>query len=373
VEDALVSTLELRIALQTESSFKLELDCTLPDRGVTAIYGPSGSGKSTLLNCIAGLQIADRGSHIAYRGTTWQSDQHFLPPWQRGIGFVFQDARLFPHLSVKGNLEYALKRRKHGSDINMEKVCDWLVLGDLLTRAATQLSAGQKQRVAIARALLSAPRLLLLDEPLANLDRVSRAQCLQYLERLRDDLDLPMLYVSHDMEEVSQLADELLLLSNGAIEARGSVLELCSALDTRLSHEEQASTIVVGTVKQHDTRFGLSELEVEGNTVFVNQLTKAIGSKCRVRIPARDISICRQRPADSSILNILPVKLIEIEPTSGTRVLLRLALGQQYLLARITRKSVSELNLKVGDAVFAQIKSVALLSETIENKRQEQA
>jgi molybdate transport system ATP-binding protein len=368
-----VSGLELRIRHRASPVFALEIDCTLPDRGVTAIYGPSGSGKSTLLNCIAGLQSAGSGSRIAYRGTTWQSDQHFVNPWQRGIGFVFQDARLFPHLSVRENLDYAIERRIQTSEISLEKVCDWLALGDLLPRAATQLSAGQKQRVAIGRALLSAPQLLLLDEPLANLDKRSALQCLQYLEGLRDDLDLPMLYVSHNMEEVSQLADELLLISDGAVEARGSVLELCSALDTRLSHEEQASSIVLATLTQHDLQFGLSELEVEGNTLFVNQLLKTVGGKCRVRIPARDISICRRRPDDSSILNILPVKLLEIEPTSGSRVLLRLALGQQHLLARITRKSVYELDLKVGDEIFAQIKSVALLSETMEDSRGAQA
>ena len=362
-----MKALELRIKLETESSFRLSIDCSLSDRGITAIYGSSGSGKTTLLNCIAGLQCADGGSRITFRGDSWQSDQGVLPPWQRDIGFVFQDARLFPHLTVQQNLDYAIKRRKEDSEISLAKVIDWLHLEDLLSRAATQLSAGQKQRVAIARALLSAPRLLLLDEPLANLDKAARQQCLQYLQRLRDTVDLPMLYVSHDMEEVSQLADNLVLLEDGKIEAQGSVLDLCSRLDIHLSHEEQAATIVVGTVRQHDTQFGLSELEVEGNTLFVNHLSEAVGASCRLRIPARDISICRQRATDSSILNILPVELEQIEETAGTRVLLRLALGRQYLVARITRKSVAELKLQVGDSLFAQIKSVALLSEAVGN------
>jgi len=183
---------------------------------------------------------------------------------------------------------------------------------------------------------------------------------------LRESVDLPMLYVSHDLEEVSQLADDLVLLEAGAIEAQGSVLDLCSRLDTRLSHQEQAATIVIARVRQHDSRFGLSELEVETETVYVNHLALEPGAQCRLRIPARDVSICTERATNSSILNILPVKLIEIEQTESTRVLLRLALGDQFILARITRKSVNELNLKIGDSLYAQIKSVALLSEAIE-------
>jgi molybdate transport system ATP-binding protein len=367
MEDPRMTGLQLSVNCQAGSAFTLAVDCTIPDHGVTAIYGASGSGKTTLLNCIAGLQEADKGSKISYRGDTWQADQMFRPPWQRNIGFVFQDARLFPHLSVRGNLDYAIRRRTRDSEINLDNVVDWMGLAKLLFHPASQLSAGQKQRVAIARALLSAPQLLLLDEPLANLDKAARQQCLHYLQRLRDTVDLPMVYVSHDMEEVSQLADNLLLMKSGSIEAQGSVLELCSRLDSRLSHEEQAATIVVGTIVRHDTQYGLSELQVEGETLFVNHLSQDIGASCRLRIPARDISICRHRPPDSSILNILPVTLTEIEQTRDTRVLIRLALGEQYLLARITRKSLIELNLQTGDTVYAQIKSVALLTEALED------
>jgi molybdate transport system ATP-binding protein len=362
-----MSGLELDLKLTAQSSFQLQVNCEIADKGVTAVYGKSGSGKTTLLNCIAGLQTADAGSRIVYRGNVWQSDRGFVPPWQRNIGFVFQDARLFPHLNVKENLNYAVSRRHGESDINIAKVVEWLELAPLLTRPATQLSAGQKQRVAIARALLSSPTLLLLDEPLVNLDHGARAQCLLYLQRLRERVDLPMLYVSHDMEEVSQLADKLILLEEGTVDAHGSVVDLCASLDTRLSHDEQAATILLGTLKQHDAEYGLSEIDVEGTALFVTQLPERIGAQYRLRIPARDISICRQRPQASSILNILPVELIQIEATTGTRVLLKLAFGQQFLLARITRKSVAELNLHIGDSLYAQIKSVALLGETMEN------
>jgi molybdate transport system ATP-binding protein len=366
MEVTLMAGLELQIKLQAGPSYRMALNCNIAEQGITAIYGPSGSGKTTLLNCIAGLQAAEPGSRIVYRGQAWQDDEQFVPPWQRDIGFVFQDARLFPHLTVRQNLEYAIKRRKKGSDISLTDVGEWLHLQELLTRPATQLSAGQKQRVAIARALLSAPGLLLLDEPLANLDKAARLQTLHYLQQLRATVDLPMLYVSHDMEEVSQLADNLVLLDDGRVSAQGSVLDLCSRLDTRLAHEEQAATIVEGRIRHHDTRFGLSELEVEGHTFYVNHLAEEIGAHCRLRIPARDISLCRSHASDSSILNILPVVLREIEETSGTRIMLRLALGDQYLLARLTRKSVTELDLRVGDSLYAQIKSVALLSETME-------
>jgi molybdate transport system ATP-binding protein len=233
----------------------------------------------------------------------------------------------------------------------------------LISRTTDTLSAGQKQRVAIGRALLSSPRLLLLDEPLANLDHAARQGCLRCLQRLSDELRLPMLYVSHDIEEVSQLADHLVLLDRGRLVEHGSLLNLCSRLDTRLSHEEQAAAILTASVTRHDTDFGLTELAVDGHPMFVNHLSHAPGQERRVRIPARDVSVCRQRPQDSSILNILPVTLCEIEATDTARLLLRLSLGSQFLLARITRKSAMELNLQVGDPIYAQIKSAALLME----------
>ena len=294
----------------------------------------------------------------------WQSDSQFIPPWKRRTGFVFQDARLFPHLSVEQNLNFAVQRQGD-SRISFDDVTQWLQLKNLLPRLPENLSAGQTQRVAIGRALLSNPRLLLMDEPLANLDHAARDECLHYLGRLRDTLDLPILYISHNIEELSQIADHLVLLENGRIESQGSLLELCSRLDTRLSHEEQAAAIVVGSIQSHDELYGLSEFEIAGQTLLVNHIDSPIGQAQRLRIPARDVSLCRARPSDSSILNIVPVGLTEIEQTSGSRVLLRLALGEQFLLARITRKSVEALQLKIGDKLFAQIKSAALLTESI--------
>ncbi|MBT4522568.1 MAG: molybdenum ABC transporter ATP-binding protein [Halieaceae bacterium] len=357
--------LSLQLNCPGEGAFRLTVDCHIPDRGITAIYGHSGGGKTTLLNCIAGLRAAAPGSLIQFRNVVWQSDQQFVPPWQRSIGFVFQDARLFPHLNVLQNLEYSSQFSRHQGDISISSVVELLHLGDLLERPADSLSAGQKQRVAIGRALLSAPQLLLLDEPLANLDHAARGQCLYYLRRLRSSLDLPMLYVSHDIEETSQLADHLVLLEDGKIEAQGSMLELCSSLDTRLSQDEQSAAIVLGTIKRHDNAYNLTELEVEGETFYVNHLPEPLAAKRRLRIPARDVSVCRRRPPDSSILNIVPVELAEIGDVRDARVLLRLTLGEQHLLARITHKSLCEMQLVVGDLLFAQIKSAALLTEAV--------
>lgn len=353
----------LNINCPGDKGFSLQLDCELPASGITAIYGPSGSGKSTLLDCIAGLRQGAADSVVRLGNETWQGPGHSTPPWKRGIGYVFQDARLFPHLDVQQNLHYALSRRPLHDGISPDQVVAWLELEELLSRATDTLSAGQKQRVAIGRALLSSPRLLLLDEPLANLDHAARQQCVRCLQRLSDELQLPMLYVSHDIEEVSQLADHLLLLEQGRLMEQGSLLSLCSRLDTRLSHEEQAAAILTARVTRHDANYGLSELDINGHSLFVNHLPHALGQSRRVRIPARDVSVCRQRPKDSSILNIMPVTVSEIENTDGARLLLRLSLGSQYLLARITRKSAVELGLTVGDQVYAQIKSVALLME----------
>ncbi|MBP6701805.1 MAG: molybdenum ABC transporter ATP-binding protein, partial [Halioglobus sp.] len=301
-----------------------------------------------------------------FRGNSWLAPDTFVPPWQRRVAYVFQDARLFPHLNVQQNLDFAASRRAGNGGASMAQVISALELADLLQREPAGLSAGQKQRVAIGRALLSAPQLLLLDEPLANLDHAAAHQCLACLQQLARQLALPMLYVSHDIEEVSQLADHLVLLEQGRLVDRGPLLDLCGRLDTRLSREEQAAAIVLGTVLRHDPEYALTELEVEGEILLVGQ-QRAAGQQRRLRVPARDVSVCRQRPLDSSILNILPVTLTQLEAEGEARVMLRLALGSQYLLARITRKSATRLQLQVGDRLFAQIKSAALLMESADH------
>ncbi|MFT6957076.1 MAG: molybdate transport system ATP-binding protein [Halieaceae bacterium] len=356
-----MTTLALDIRC-TLSAFTLQLACELPLSGATAIYGPSGSGKTTLLECIAGLRRAQSGSKILFNQQVWQSGDKTLPCWQRDIGFVFQDARLFPHLSVKQNLLYA-QQRSRKSTLTLARVSQWMELEELLQRSPAELSGGQKQRVAIGRALLSGPQLLLLDEPLANLDSAARNRCLQALRSIQEELALPMLYVSHDIEEICQLAEHIIVLDRGTLREQGPLLAITSRLDTQLAHQERAAAVALGCISHHDETFGLTALDVEGQTLWVNHLPCEPGSMRRIRIPARDVSVCRNLPEASSILNILAVTLVEIETSGNAQVLLRLQLGEQFMLARITRKSASELDLNLGDRLYAQIKSAALLTE----------
>jgi molybdate transport system ATP-binding protein len=357
-----MSQLHARISLQRDSAFRLQVDVRFPTRGLTAIYGPSGSGKTTLLYCIAGLLRGDSESEISFGDQVWQQGEQLTPTHQRKVGFVFQDARLFPHLSVRGNLAFALDRKHGSSGPTLEQVCSWLRLDELLELASDQLSRGQQQRVAIARALLSAPDILLLDEPLANIDLKSRREIIQHLQELQRDSAIPMLYVSHDMEEVANLADWLVVMECGSIAAQGSLLELCSRLELALAHEEQAAVILQAQVAGHDKEYGLTELLLEGQSLFLTTLATAPGQTLRLRVPARDVSLCLEAPTNTSILNILRAKITEIEMSDDSRLLLRLQVGTQYLLARLTRKSVQRLNLRAGQEVYAQIKSVALLN-----------
>lgn len=355
--------LQVNISLQRPSGFTLDLDIRIPNRGYTAIYGASGSGKTTLLRCIAGLESAGSKDKIVFNQQNWHSQKNTLACHQRGIGFVFQDARLMPHLNVSDNLKYALDRRHSDDGPNWNQVCQWLSLDPLLNKNVSQLSAGQQQRVAIGRALLSAPQLLLMDEPLASLDEVSKNQILSSLEALHYHLDIPVLYVSHNLAEVTQLADQLIILEKGRVVAEGPTLNLCSQLQLGLSHEEQAAAILVGTVKAHDEQYALSEIDIGDETLTLTKVDIPPQENIRVRIPARDVSIALSRAQQSSILNIIPCTIDAIEPSTEARILIRLQTGNQFFLSRLTRKSAEKLALSVGDQVFAQIKSVALLSD----------
>ena len=357
------SALQATIRLQRPLGFSLAADFNVPETGYTAIYGASGSGKTTLLRCLAGLETGGHQSEIRFNGQVWQDQKNHMPCHQRGIGLVFQEPRLFPHLSVRGNLNYALKRRHNSHGPTWDQVCQWLDLNTLLDKPSNQLSGGQMQRVAIGRALLSAPQLLLMDEPLASLDQASKQQILSYLERLHQHLDIPVLYVSHDLSEVTRLADQLIVLKDGRIEAQGPTLELCSQLQLELTHEEQAAAILVGTVEQQDSQYQLSHITIEGESLSLSQVDAEPGQSLRIQIPARDVSIARSKAEDSSILNIIPCQVDEIEHNAGGKVLVRLRLGEQFFLSRLTRKSIDRLQLAKGDKVYAQIKSVALLND----------
>ena len=351
-----------RIKLRRSSEFRLDIQCRFPQRGTTAIHGPSGCGKTTLLYCLAGLLTGEKDTCIQFGGQTWQDRQVFVPPHQRNIGFAFQDGRLFPHLSVAGNLAYARQRARDNSGPSQEQVCDWLQLQALLTRYPQQLSRGQQQRVAVGRALLSRPDILFLDEPLANLDLASRREIMTHLQRLQGETDIPILYVSHNLEEAAKLADWLLVMEAGCILAEGPLQQLSAELSLAMAQEEQAAAILSAEFDALEPEYGLTRLSLEGQPLYIPGLTAPAGSlPLRLRIPARDVSLCLSAPQDSSILNILAVTVEEIEAGGANRLLLKLRLGEQFLLARLTRKSVVKLGLQVGGRAYAQIKTVALL------------
>ena len=352
-----MSTLKLRVAQRSASGFYLDIDTEFPLRGVTALLGASGSGKTSVLDCIAGLRQDLRAALLRCGEIVWQDRRRYTPPWQRRVGYVFQDARLFPHLSVAGNLSYA-EARAGQSGVARAQVLRWLDLAALLERSPATLSAGQQQRVAIARALLRNPRLLLLDEPLANLDRPAAAEILRCLGLLSRETDLPMSYVSHQIEEVCALADHLVLLEAGAIRAQGPLLDMAGRVDTHLAEDEAAAAILRVEAGAYDARYRLMELRVEGQSLWVSA---AAAGQRRLRIPARDVSVCRERARGSSILNILEARLVALREISPAHCVLRLSLGEQHLLARITCRSRDELALQIGERLFAQIKSTALL------------
>lgn len=354
-------TIALKLQLASKT-FSLHLDTELASTGITAIYGASGVGKTTLLRWLAGL---DRHpGELRFNGQYWQQGGHFTPTHQRQIGYVFQESRLFPHLGVQGNLDYAWQRRFNDHGPSLAELIEWLGLAPLLQQNATTLSGGQQQRVAIARALASSPQLLLMDEPLAALDSASRQHILALLEQLQSHHPVPMLYVSHNLEEVSQLADQLVLLEQGKISAQGSMLALCHRLDLSISHDPTAASIVVAVVDRHDQHYDLSEVIINGEQkIYLPTINAAIGQSLKIRIPARDVSLTLEQPEHSSILNILPCTIDAIERTGDAKRLVRLDLGKQSLLARLTHKSVDALALQPGQTVYAQIKTAALLSE----------
>jgi molybdate transport system ATP-binding protein len=300
---------------------------------------------------------------VAFGDDSWQTATRFVPAHRRAIGMVFQDARLFPHLTVAGNLLYATKRAAPTSGrVTMDTAVELLGLRALLSRDTSNLSGGQRQRVAIARALLTQPQLLLLDEPLASLDVDSRAEILRHLQRLHIELQLPMIYVTHSIHEVSRLADDLALIDAGQIRGCGKLAEMLVRTDLPLAHQAEAGALVSGTLESHDTVHHLSLINVSGSLLAVSMRAVAPGTTQRLRIDARDVSIALQLPQASSISNVLPARVLDIhDDRDPAQQLVRLDAGGQTLLARITRRSVAQLQLRADLPVYAQVKSVALV------------
>lgn len=354
---------QIRLRLP-RAAFELAVDIELPARGITALFGPSGCGKTSLLRSVAGLERGARGL-VQIGGERWQDDAAglYLPTWRRPLGYVFQEASLFEHLDVQGNLHYGLKRAggRQGAQA-LQQAIELLGIAGLLKRSSTQLSGGERQRVAIARALATSPRLLLLDEPLAALDLARKQEILPWLERLRDELNIPMLYVTHAVDELARLADHLVLLDQGRVRAAGPVAELLAAIDNPLRLGDDAGALLNGTLAERDPRWHLCRVAFDGGSLWLKDSGLALGQPLRLRVLARDVSIATEQPRHSSIQNQLPCVIESLaEHAHPSQLLLRLRCGQSVLLARITQKAGDELQLRPGLPVWALVKSVALV------------
>ncbi|MDC7784739.1 molybdenum ABC transporter ATP-binding protein [Rhodoplanes sp. TEM] len=347
-------------------SFALDVDLVLPARGVTAIFGPSGSGKTTVLRCVAGLERATTG-FLAYDGQVWQDEARrvFVPTHRRPIGVVFQEASLFQHLSVMGNLKYGMTRAGLSPEqAGLDAIVALLGIEHLLARGTKTLSGGERQRIAIARALLRRPRLLLMDEPLAALDLKRKSEILPYLERLHDELDIPILYVSHAPEEVARLADHLVLMDGGKVIAQGPLSETMGRLDLASRFADDVSVVLPVTIGAHDDD-DLTRLDFASGAIVVGRRPEPVGRKLRCRIRARDVSLSLGNHADMSIVNILPATVTALgeTPVPG-HILVETALsGGERLVARITKRSSTQLGIRPGVPVYAQVKAVALFGE----------
>jgi molybdate transport system ATP-binding protein len=358
--------IQMRLKLRY-SGFALDVDLQVPGRGVTALYGHSGSGKTTCLRCIAGLERAEQG-FVQVNDEIWQDSDNriFVAPHKRALGYVFQEASLFPHLSVLANLAFGLKRiPKPQRRVDMAHATELLGIGHLLDRHPQHLSGGERQRVGIARALLTSPKLLLMDEPLAALDAQRKGEILPYLQRLHDELDIPVLYVSHSQDEVARLADHIVLLSNGKALASGPIGQTLARLDLPLAMGDDAGVVIEGRVSAYDADYQLLSLQLPDTTlnIRVPHTPLDAGQALRCKVQARDVSLSLDNTGQSSILNRLPVTVVsEMSADNAAHVLIRLDAAGTPLLARITRYSRDQLNIHPGQPLWAQIKAVAVLA-----------
>lgn len=337
--------------------FRLDAAFEVPAVGVTALFGPSGCGKTTMLRCIAGLHRLARG-YCAVEGDVWQDGADFRPAHRRAVGYVFQEASLFAHLSVRRNLRFA--RRATGS-IGFDDVVGMLGLEPLLERSPLHLSGGERQRVAIGRALLSQPKLLLMDEPLSALDRATKAEVMPLLLRLNAEVSLPIIYVTHDMPEVEQLADHLVLMRDGTVTASGPLAAVQSNPGLPLALNKDAAVSIDGVVSGFDGAHGLVHVSVAGVTFLVPSSAAKIGERRRLRVAARDVSLARDLAA-STIVNALEARIVSIAEAGTHELLVSLQLGEggPLILSRVTTYSWHRLELRVGQPVYAQVKGIAL-------------
>ncbi|MBY0430477.1 MAG: molybdenum ABC transporter ATP-binding protein, partial [Rhodospirillales bacterium] len=354
-------------------AFALDIAFHTRETGVTALFGRSGSGKTSVINMVAGLSRPDEGRIVIGSAPVFDSARRLdLPPERRRIGYVFQDSRLFPHLTVRRNLSYGMERTPPVERfVGFDQVVALLGLDALLDRQPARLSGGEKQRVAIGRALLTSPRLLLMDEPLAALDGDRRNEVLPFIARLRAEFSLPILYVSHAMDEILRLADSLVLLDGGRTAAVGSVEEVMSRLDLRpLTGRHEAGAVVRATVEAHDDEAGLTRLHFAGGQIKVSRMDVPPGGTVRLRLHARDIAIALNHPQGISMQNIIPARVVQVDAANGASCDVLLEAGCP-LWARITTQAARELALSPGKPVYALIKSVSISRGDVADWRQE--
>ena len=360
--------LQINIA---RSAFQLNLDIQLPGQGITAIFGPSGSGKTTLLRAVAGLEKNPQGL-IQIGENIWQDTKQgiYIPTWQRPLGYVFQESSLLLHLSVVENLNFGLKRvlkaansAPTAANKALQASIELLGIGGLLQRMPDDLSGGERQRVAIARAIAMQPQLLLMDEPLASLDAARRQEIFPWLARLRDELKMPMLYVTHSAEEVTRLADHLVVLDQGHVKAQGSVSAVLTQVVNPVVVGEDAGALIAGCIGAVDAQWHLSRVDFDGGCIWMRDAGLPVGKAVRIRILARDVSLATSEPQNTSIQNQLRGSIQSITPDAHpSQVMVVLKCGAEEVLARVTKRAVDELDLQVGQPLWAQVKSVALVA-----------
>ncbi|MFB9214217.1 molybdenum ABC transporter ATP-binding protein ModC [Vibrio sinaloensis] len=355
---------------QALGSQSFDIDLTLPAKGITAVFGRSGSGKTSLINAIAGLKTPDSGE-ITINGHTLFDSQLAInvPTYQRKVGYVFQDSRLFPHFRVKGNLLYGATSK---DERYFRQIVELLALNDLLDRFPNQLSGGEKQRVAIGRALLSKPNILLMDEPLASLDLPRKREVLPFLEQLASNVDIPILYVSHSLNEVLQLAENLVVIDNGKVAACGTLEAVWSSkvMKPWQSFAEQSS-LFEGTLVEHNASYALSRVELaERASLWVQRIRGEVGERVRLQVRANDVSLMLDKPSKTSIRNVLPAELVRLEThhhgSDKQSVSATLKLAEKcYLVATITAWARDDLDLKEGMELYAQIKGVSVTQKDV--------
>lgn len=341
-------------------SFELDLKFAIPLQGVTAIFGHSGSGKTTLLRCLAGLQKFD--GYFRLGDEIWQDDDQFVPTHKRSLGFVFQESNLFEHLSINDNMLFASRRTKRDPIINKSELVNILGLQALLGKYPSQLSGGEKQRVAIARALLTAPNILLMDEPMASLDLARKRAIFPYLERLKQELNIPILYVTHSVDEVARLADNMLVIEQGRLINQGAISEVFLSPEFASQLEEEAGVIIHASSNPANVTYGLLQVSFSGGSLWAKAGTGFSSNSVRIRINARDVSVSLNENRQSSILNQLKGEIDSIANDYHPALrLVSVRVGDDNILARVTFKSVLDLSLTEGMAVWLNIKAASIV------------